>query len=165
MAALSGGTRYRMTLESVARNIETHLGTLGWFDGGRQHEPIVVIDEFPDDKDEVAVNTLAFSMGDSFTKLMELGGQGETLSLPMFTDFFAENDGIGRDLVGDIYQHVQTIKSFDVLDHDQATPTVEFKVAVFEEASEVRKPTRAVNPWQRHWFVCAFVVEDERFNQ
>ncbi len=165
MAALSGGTRYRMTLESVARDIETYLGTLGWFDGGRQHAPIVVIDEFPDDKDEVASNTLAFSMGDSFTRTTELGSQAEQLSIPMFADFFAENDGVGRHLTGDIYQHVQTTKVFAVLDYDQATPSAEFNVAVVEEASEVRKPERAVNPWQRHWFVCAFIVEDERSNQ
>lgn len=165
MAALSGGTRYRMTLESVARDIEAFLATEGWFDSGREHQPIVVIDEFPDDKDEVAINTLAFSMGDSFTRTLELGSQAEQLSIPMFVDFFAENDGMGRDVVGDIYEHVQKIKSFDVLDYDQATPTVEFSVAVFEEASEIRKPERAVNPWQRHWYVCAFVVEDERFNQ
>ncbi len=162
---LSGGTRYRMTLESVAQNIQAFLATEGWFDPGRQHEPITVIDEFPDDKDEVAVNTLAFSMGDTFTRPMELGSQAENLSIPMFCDFFAENDGLGRHLVGDIYQHVQTIKAFDVLDYDQATPTVDFTVAVREETSEIRKPERAVNAWQQHWFVCSFLVEDERFNQ
>jgi len=165
MAALSGGTRYRMTLESVARDIEAFLAAEGWFDSGREHQPIVVIDEYPDDKDEVATNTLAFSMGDSFTRTLELGSQAESLSIPMFADFFAENDGIGRHVVGDIYEYVQKIKAFNVLDYDQATPTVEFNVAVFEEASEMRKPERAVNPWQRHWYVCAFVVEDERFNQ
>ena len=165
MAPLTGGLRYRMTLESVARNIETFLGTEGWFDAGRQHEPIKVIDEFPDDKDEVAVNTLAFSMGDSFSLPMELGSQAEHFSIPMFADFFAENDAMGRHLVGDIYTHVQTIKVFDVFDYDQATPTVEMKVAVREEVSEIRKPERAVNPWQKHWYVCAFMVEDERFNQ
>lgn len=165
MAPLTGGTRYRMTLESVSQDIITYLTGLGWFDPGRQHSPIVVIDEYPDDKDEVAANTLAFSMGDSFTRPLELGSQAEQFSLPMFCDFFAENDGVGRDLVGDIYQHVQTTKVFDVLDWDQATPSVEFAVAVREEVSEIRKPDRAVNAWQKHWFVCAFMVEDERHNQ
>lgn len=165
MAALSGGTRYRMTLESVAQDIRAFLATEGWFDSGRQHEPIVVVDEYPDDKDEVAANTLAFSMGDTFTRPMELGSQGENLSIPMFCDFFAENDGLGRHLIGDIYQHVQTTKVIDVLDYDQATPTVEFSVAVRENTTEMRKPDRAVNAWQKHWFVCSFLVEDERHNQ
>jgi len=165
MAALTGGIRYRMTLESVARNIESYLQGLGWFDAGREHAPIVVLDEYPDDKDEVALNTLAFSMGDTFTNPTELGSQAEEFSIPMFVDFFAENDGLGRHLTGDVYQHVQTTKVFDVYDYDQATPTVEFNVAVREESSEIRKPERAVNAWQKHWFVCAFIVEDERHNQ
>ena len=165
MAPLSGGTRYRMTLESVARDIQAFLATEGWFDPGREHAPIVVIDEYPDEKDEVAVNTLAFSMGDSFTRPMELGSQAENFSVPMFCDFFAESDGLGRHLAGDVYQHVQTTKVIDVLDWDLATPTVEFSVAVREESSEIRKPERAVNAWQKHWFVCSFIVEDERFNQ
>ena len=160
MAPLTGGTRYRMTLESVARDIETYLAGLGWFDAGRQHQAITVIDEFPDDQAELALNPLAFSMGDTFTRPLELGSQAENFSIPMFADFFAESDGLGRDLVGDIYQHVQTTKVFDIYDHDQATPTVEFNVAVRENTSEIRKPERAVNAWQKHWFVCSFLVED-----
>ena len=165
MAPLSGGTRYRMTLESVAQDIKAFMTAEGWFDPGREHAPIILIDEYPDDKDEVAANTLAISMGDSFSQPMELGSQAEHFSVPIFADFFAENDGLGRHLTGDIYQHVQTTKTFDVYDYDLATPTVEFAVSVREEVSEIRKPERAVNAWQRHWFVCAFMVEDERHNQ
>lgn len=154
-----------MTLESVTRDIESHLQSLGWFDTGRQHEPLKILDEYPDDKDEVDVNSMAFSMGDSSSVPTELGSQAETVLIPIFVDFFAENDGLGRHVIGDIYQHVQTTKTFDVYDYDQATPTVDFMVAVREEVTEIRKAERAVNPWQRHWYVCAFLVEDERLNQ
>lgn len=162
--ALTGGLRYRMMAESIYRDVEAFLTAEGWFDAGRYHRPITMVDEYPEEGTEVAVNTLAVSMGDSFTQPTELGSQAESMSVPFFCDFFGENDALGRHIIGDIYEHVQKKKVFDILDYQQATPPVDFQVSVVEQASEIRKPERATNPWQKHWYVAAFLVEDERSN-
>ena len=92
---LEGGIRTRMILESVLKAVEADLTTRGWFDDG-QFSPISIIDEYPDDSDEVAVNTIAFSLGDSRTEPTELGGMSEEVIYPIFVDMFAESDGLGR---------------------------------------------------------------------
>ena len=163
MADLEGGLRTRMILESVLRAIEADLTTRGWFDDG-EFSPITIIDEYPDEKAEVAINTLAFSLGDSRTEPMELGARSETVTFPIFVDMFAESDGLGRHVVGDVYEFVMKNQRFTVYDYRQTTPTAEFVVQYVEHSGETRKPDRAVNAWQKHWHVCAFAVADERSN-
>jgi hypothetical protein len=163
MATLEGGIRNRMILESVLRAIEADLTTRGWFDDG-EYSPITIIDEYPDDSDEVAANTLAFSLGSTRTEPMELGAKSEMMTFPIFVDMFAESDGLGRHVVGDVYDYLMTNQKFTVYDYRQATPTEEFVVQYVEYSGETRKPDRAVNAWQKHWHVCAFAVMDERSN-
>jgi hypothetical protein len=162
--ALEGGLRNRMILESILRAIEADMTTRGWFDAG-QFSPITIIDEYPDEKSEVALNTMAFSFGDTASAPMELGARAETISFPIFVDFFAESDGLGRHVIGDVYDYVMKNQQFTVYDYSQVTPTVEFVVQVMEYSTEMRKPDRAVNAWQKHWYVCAFAIEDERANE
>ena len=161
---LEGGIRNRMILESILRAVEADLTARGWFDSGNQHQPITIIDEYPDESDEVAVNTLAFSMGDTRTEPLEMGGLSEQWIVPIFVDMFAESDGLGRHVVGDVYDFVMKNQKFQVYDYRNATPTEEFVVQYVEYTAETRKPDRAVNAWQKHWHVCAFAVSDERAN-
>ncbi len=164
MAQLEGGLRDRAILESILKDIEAHLTTLGWFDSGRAHKTITMIDEYPDDNTEVALNTIAVSIGDVRSTSTEMGSIAETINVPIFIDMFAENDALGRHVIGDIASHVHKQGQFDVYDYNQATPNVEFIVMLMEGSLERKKPTRAVNPWQKHWHMCVFGVTEERTN-
>jgi len=161
--ALEGGLRDRMILQSVTNAIVADLTSKGWLTStGKQYEPIVIVDEFPDDDAEVAVNTISFSIGDTATSELELGSRSLLLFTPVFVDFFAENDGLGRHVRGDIFAYVQKVMQFDVYDYSQPVPAVEFVVQVQEQSLEMQKPERAVNPWQKHWYTVQFSVTDER---
>jgi len=160
---LEGGLRTRMILESILRAIEADLTTRGWFSPG-EFAPITIIDEYPDDNDEVAINTIAFSIGDSATIPMELGAKSEEISFPIYVDMFAESDGLGRQVVGDVYGYVMKNQRFSIYDYREATPTEEFVVQYMDRSAGTSKPDRAVNAWQKHWYVCAFAVVDERSN-
>lgn len=162
--ALVGGLRDRMVLESVLRQIEAALGALGWFDAGRQHLPITVIDEYPDIDVQVPLNTLAFSYGDSFNRLVELGALTTYHHAPIFIDFFAESDALSRHVSGDIYAWVNENPVIPVYDYDLATPVIDFYVEVLEESVEVQRPARATNPWLKHWSTVVFIVGDQRSN-
>lgn len=161
--ALEGGLRNRMILESILRGVEADLTTRGWFDAG-SYSPISIIDEFPDEQGEVAINTMAFSMGDTRTEPLEMGGMAEEMSIPVYVDFFAESDGLGRHVIGDVYDYIMRNQKFQVYDYTTATPVEAFVVPMMEYSGEIRKPDRAVNAWQKHWYVCAFGVNDERPN-
>lgn len=173
MATLAGGLRDRMIFDSVMNGIVADLTTIGWFDatvsdtppGTRQHLSITAIDEFPDPDTttEIALNTLAFSFADATGTDMEMGSNQEEHATTLFVDFFAENDAVGRELQGDIYAYLKKNRAIPVFDYRQATPPIEFRVEV-EDGVDKRKPTRATNPWQKHWYVVAFVVTDERSN-
>jgi len=161
---LEGGLRDRMVLESILRDIETHLTSLGWFNAGREHKPITIVDEYPSDTDEVALNTIAFSLGDNRSSPTEMGSKAETLYIPIFVDMFAESDGLGRHVIGDVHTHVAKQGQFTIYDYSVAVPTAEFTVQVEMASIEKRKPARAVNTWQKNWHVVSFVVIEERSN-
>jgi hypothetical protein len=162
---LEGGLRDRMMLESVVNDIVADLTTRGWFNNtNKQYAPITVVDEYPEDDDAVELNTIAFSMGDTTSLALELGSKAERLHTSIFVDFFAENDGLGRHVVGDVAAHVNDVGQFTVYDYEQVSPTAEFVVQVMESTLERSKPTRATNAWQKHWHSVAWVVVEERFN-
>ncbi len=166
MATLEGGLRDRMLLQSVLNDIVGDLTARGWFTVGREHKAFTVVDEYPDDKAEVELNTIAFSLGDTRTSQAEMGSAGEILFVPIFVDMFAESDGLGRHVVGDVHAFVQKQGQFDVLDYRvDPNPPVEYVVQLVDGSIERTKPTRAVNSWQKHWHTVAFVVTEERLNQ
>lgn len=153
------GLRDRFIHESVFRAIETELTTIGWFAAGRQHQPIIMIDEYPADTDEVEFNTLAVSMGDGGGVLTEMGNKAIDEEIIFFVDFFAENDAVGRHVRGDIYNFLKRIEYLPVLDYtDDTTPEL-FRVEIQEEIDK-RKPENAVQKWQKHWYVVSFSVID-----
>lgn len=155
-----GGLRDRLIHQSLMNNLEAELTTLGWFDAGREHAPIVMVDEFPNDNDEVVFNTLAFSMGDGAGVDRELGNNDETHELIFFVDFFAENDSVGRHLRGDVYEFFRANAAQPV--YDYSTDDSQFGTVEIFQDIEKRKPERAVTKWQKHWYVVSFTVVDER---
>lgn len=161
--ALRGGIRDRMIIESVVQAVTAELQTEGWFDAGRQHAALTIVDEFPQDTDEVATNTLAFSFETAVGRDAEMGSNAEEHTMNVFVDFFAESDALGRHVAGDIYAFFKETRHVPVYDYRLATPVVEFYAEVDEDV-EKRKPSRAVNPWQKHWHVVAVSLTDDRAN-
>ena len=165
--ALEGGLRDRMVLESVLQWIKSDLTTRDWFDTGRQHLPITVIDVYPGqegEETEVPLNTMAFSLGDSFQNLLELGSKAETHVVPVYVDFYGESDALTRHVLGDIYLRLNKDPVIPVYDYSLATPVVDFHAMVVEESVEVSYPSRATNPWQKHWGIVSCLIEDDREN-
>lgn len=161
---LTGGLRDRMLHESMLQALKAELQAKGWLDSGRQHGPIKVIDEYPGDTDEVDLNTLAVSVGDSFQASLELGSKAETHLTAVYVDFYAEGDAVGRHVIGDLYAFVAANPRLPVYDYSLATPAVDFHVDVVPESAEKERVNRAVNTWQKHWYALAFQVEDVRTN-
>lgn len=158
---LTGGKRDRMILESVLRQVEADLDSRGWFDANRQHEAITVIDAYPGN-DEVEINTMAFSFGDSTQRMLELGSNAETHTYPVYIDFYGESDALTRHVLGDIYDFFGKNPTLSVYDYDMATPAVDFTVEIVEESVAKTYPTQATNAWQKHWGILSFMVEDDR---
>lgn len=154
-----GGLRDRLIHESILQNIVTHLTSLGWFDVGRQHQPITVIDEYPDETGEVAYNTLAITMGDAGGITTELGNTAEDHEIIMFVDFFAESDSLGRHVIGDIYKYLRTNNIQQVRDYEAPLTPVIFTVEVDDDV-EKRRPSTVAYRWQKHWQICSFTVID-----
>lgn len=163
MAALSGGKRDRMIIESVYRGLENYLDTLGWFDPtGRFHAPIALVDEFPDlNLADVPVNTLAISAESVIPHAIEMGARTSEHLFTMFVDFFAEGDSLGRHVAGDVLEYVKSRDTIPVYDYSDAGDPLEFAVDVHDNA-EIRKPDNVTQPWQRHWYTVEFAVEDMR---
>lgn len=159
---LRGGLRDRMIFKSVMDAIVGELTSIGWFDSGRQHRSINVVDSFPEG--EVKMNTIAFSQQIGWGDPLELGSKAEDHVAAMFVDFFAESDSLGQHLIGDVYAFLREMPILSVYDYREDEPrTPAFSVEVQDDV-EVRKPTSAANRWQKNWYVCAFGVEDYRSN-
>lgn len=174
--ALIGGLRDRMILENVLRQIMAHLDSLDWAlltpEGvtlnatQSSYDRIRIVDEYPNDIDtvEVPVNTLAFSGGDSFQDLLELGSNGEEHYTPIYIDFFAQSDGLMRHVMGDIYAWINSNPVIAITDYSLATPAVDFYAFVEEGSVSKDRPPRATNPWMKHWQIVSFVLRDVREN-
>lgn len=158
---LEGGLRDRMVVESVRKHIVDHLTTLGWFDTNREHSPLVVVSGFPDGND-VAINTVAFSVEVASGLDLEMGSHAEEHDTQMFIDMFMENDSVGWHLSGDIYFFLKKNRVLDIFDFSQTLDPVDFKADI--EHVDRRKPARATQAWQKFWHTVSFSVVDTRSN-
>jgi hypothetical protein len=93
-----------------------------------------------------------------------MGSRGEEHYVPIYCDFFAENDALGRHVIGDIYAFLAENPSIPVYDYDKATPTVDFYAVLEQDTLQKRRPATATNPWQKHWHLVEFRVMDMRAN-
>jgi len=154
-----GGLRDRLIHENIFRAVKAELTTLGWFDPGREHQPLRMIDEFPDENQDVPFNTLAVSMGDAGGVPTELGSKLEDFEVIFFIDFFAENDGVGRHVRGDIAHFLKGAEMLPITDYSDPLEPVVFSVEIQDDI-DLRKPERAVQKFQKHWYVLSFTVID-----
>jgi hypothetical protein len=166
MTVIQGGLRHRLIKDSLFNMLRDSLDTVGWFDTGRSHKPINMIARPVPDDEEIPFNTLALSSGDMEAEDWEIGSMLAEHTWMFYVDFYAENDPLGSHMMGDVRDILagrfadagRTRTNFPVYDYRQATPPVEFYCDIDEVFID-----RAVDfprPWQKHWYVCRFMVID-----
>lgn len=159
---LEGGLRDRMMLESVLRAVEGQLQSLGWFGTNRQHLPLTIVDEYPGESDEVALNTIAVSMGTKYRQLAEMGSTASEVMMPVFIDIYAQNDGLGRHISGDISDFIHVQGGVQVYDYDHATPTAEFVIELVENTLRTVRDENITRAYQKHWYTVTATFRDDR---
>lgn len=159
---LTGGLRDRMVLQSFYNAIQAELNSKGWFDPGRQHAPIVMVDQYPGVSEPPAVNTLAISLGDVLPSRAEMGSLLVRNESFMYADFYAENDALSRHLSGDIAAFLMATPVIAIHDYSAVGDPIDFYAEVSEDTVEISRPTTATNAWQKHWSIVSWAVEDER---
>ena len=154
---VSGGLIDRYVRESVFEHANKELTTRGWFTAGREHAPIIVTYEFPQDDSPVETNTLAMSVGDSDADYVELGST-DFQKTHMYTfDFFAEDDSIGSHLIGDLMDFFIIEPNLAIYDYQNAKAII-FYVEVIDAFTD--RANRVTQPWQKHWHSLAIAVEE-----
>lgn len=171
MSPVEGGTRDRLVAHSVHYLVRSILDDRGWFDPGRHHTPVTLIDRDPGDNpsEQPADNTVAvFDQTRSQGDPVELGSGLTYDSLLHWADVFAANDSVGRDISGDILAGLEgkltaigrTRPILVVYDFRLATPAELFTCDIVDLGRDQgHDDTR---PWRRHWWSVHFTIEDIR---
>lgn len=167
MAEPQGGLRDRMVFESFAMMLKDSLDQLGWFDDDRAHSPIHWRTSIVPESEEVPINTLAMSSEDSTHIDMEIGSGLSEDRMFVLTDFYAENDALGRHLMGDVRDVLRgkmpdvdrTDPVFTVYDLRDDPPTPLFVAEI--EGVRLDRAHGFDTPFRRHWFsvLCQLIEE------
>lgn len=153
-----------MLFESTLEHFRAHLTDLGWFDENRRHAPIRLIDAFPGEDEEVPLNTLAMSYGDSHQTLLEMGSNAENHMVAVYADFYGESASVTRHILGDLYSYVNQVPRIPVYDYSQEPAVLDFYALVVEESVEKTYPANKTTPWQKYWGILSLALEDDRHN-
>lgn len=160
--ALTGGLRDRMLLQAFYVAIQDHMTTLGWFDSGRQHSPIVMVDQYPGEDEPPVINTLAISLGNVTPRRAELGSNIVNQETFMYADFYAESDALSRHVSGDVAAFLINNPVVPVKDLSNVAEPIDFYAYVEDDSVAIDRPTTATNAWQKHWAIVSWAVEDTR---
>ena len=152
-----GGLIDRYVRESIFEHANTELTARGWFDVGREHAPIIVTYEFPQDDSPVETNTLAMSVGDSEADYVELGSTNFQKTHTYIFDFFAENDSLGSQLIGDLMDYFIIEPNLAIYDYQDAKAIIMY-AEVIDAFTD--RANRVTQPWQKHWNSLAIAVEE-----
>jgi len=102
-----GGIRTRLVRDSFRKMIEDGLAELGWFGENRKHLPVSVKSTPYDPSEEIKPNVVAVSIEDSFSTELEMGSMLEQTQHFAYVDIFAQDDPIGTQLSGDVYDIIR----------------------------------------------------------
>jgi hypothetical protein len=161
-----GGLRSRLIFDSTFKTVKDGLTDLGWFDPARRHQPINLVDEPQDTDKEVALNTVAVSDENINSLYYELGSNLAEKPRFFYVDFFAESDGLGKHLIGDVAdllegRFVSIGRSgpvVDIYDFRQNPPSHIFSCDV--QNLRVDRAHGWTRPWLRHWYSIQFQLVD-----
>lgn len=166
MTIIVGGLRSRLIFDSTYKVINDGLTALGWFAGGRHHAPVTFVPDEQDVETEVPLNTLALSDENVSSAEIELGSMLSDNTRTFYLDFFAEEDALGKHLIGDCRDLLQgrmpsigrTGPAIAIYDFRQATPPVVFYVQV--EGVRIDRAHNFPHPWAKHWYSIQFDLVD-----
>lgn len=166
MSTYVGGLRVRLIQDNVFDMLETALGDLGWFDAGRDHEDVTLVDEEPDWDSPITPNKISVIIESINDSEAEMGSNLTEERHNVFIDVYAEDDATGIHLSNDIREILRGKMpsidrgwpSIDVYDKTLATPVVIFTVDV-EDARWDRGRSFS-EAWLKHWFVVSCTLVD-----
>lgn len=168
-----GGLRDRLIYASFIDMIEASLRSLGWFSSSNMliTAPVDILAEAAPPNIEVLPNKISVVAEETFSTGAELGSDLEFVRWDYFVEIFAENEGVGKHLSGDIRDILKgKIPSIGrnepelvVLDIELATP-VELFVCSIEDVESQR--TRSWDSTIRqNWWTVACTIEDTYGNE
>lgn len=166
-----GGLRARLIRDSLYQMIKDGLTNLEWFDPGRHHAPINWRESEVSTTEEIPLNTLALSDGDTLTQDWEMGSDMSEHSWDFFIDFYAEDSAVGIHLIRDVKDLLEgrfpsigrVAPVFTVHDYSQANTPALFTCEI--ENVDVDKAHTFTKPWQKHWYAIALTVLDYYGNE
>jgi hypothetical protein len=164
-----GGIRNRLIRDNFRRMIEDSLSELGWFDDNRNHLPVKVKSGPFNTSEEILPNVVGISIEDVLTQELELGSILEESRHFAYIDIFAEDDPIGTQLSGDLFDIVRAKFSalresgiadgrLHVYDLSQATPSVIFYCNL--EDVEINRVRDWDLKFNKFWWIIAVEIVD-----
>lgn len=165
--AYVGGLRARLIKDSLYDMINDSLRSVGWFDGGRHHKEVTVINEPIPESEEAEPNKVAVSM-EGVTQIgLEMGSDYSEHPWICFIDIYAENEALGihlgtdvRDIIAGRFSSIGRDRPIlDVYDLSQATPPHIFTVHIEDIEMERNRNNR--KHWQKYWWTIAFNLIDD----
>lgn len=163
-----GGLRARLLKESLFHMLNDSLSALGWFDAGRQHQPVTFRAHAVEDDEQINVNMVALADEDLVSDDIELGSLLSEHRWTFYVDVYAENDSIGIHLSHDVKSILdgrmpsigRRNSRFAIYDYTAVAATpIAIAYADVEEVS-VQKAHGFTKPWQKHWYSVPMLVID-----
>lgn len=170
MTQYVGGLRARLIQDSVYNMVHDCLEDLGWFDSGRQHQPVTMIPEALENDTEIKPNIIALDDDNINSIDSEMGSNLAEHQWDMVFDIYAEDNAVGKAIALDIRDILQgrftslgrVAPVVTVYDYTMATPSPIFKCDL--ENVSYDRVRSATKTWQKFWFVVFFTVVDEYGN-
>ena len=163
--AYVGGKRQRLIKDNFARDIEAGLTTLGWFDAGRNHQPVKVISDQLDPAVEIKPNIVGITIEDIHPQEIEMGSYLEESTISSFIDIFAEGNSVGQHLVGDVFDLLRgkftSIKDNPLLPIlDLGQPDLPLLFNCYYENFEIQKNRSWSSSYNQHWWTIGVDIID-----
>jgi hypothetical protein len=102
MATVVGGLRARFIHDSVEAALLDMLTQLHWLDAGRRHTPITIVPKPQKWDDPIEFNSITVDMQDMADEEAEMGSNLTNDTHTVYVDFYAENEAIGTQVIGDL---------------------------------------------------------------
>jgi len=166
VSTLVGGLRLRVIQDSMRQLVEEGLDGIGWFESGRQHEPVNLVEGEPDWNEPIEPNSVAVNLDTSTGFDAELGSNLQEERIVCYVDVYAEDDAVGMHLSHDIRDILRgkmpsigrTEPTLEVYDFSAATPDVIFNCDIEDVTWD--RGRSFTEKHLRHWFVVACDLVD-----
>jgi hypothetical protein len=152
------GLRHRLLHDSVRALVTEGLGALGWFDPGRAHRPVNVVDKPPHWSEPIAPNTVAIDFVGSDPYETEVGSRLTSDVIVCYVEIYAQDDSFGLHISNDVrdwlrgrLQDSPVGVNFPIFDYREPTPSVIGYMDI-RNVSALRNVAMNTELWVRHWF-------------